>query len=151
MNSLYMLVSFFFIHIGLGRKISIPYAIALGASPYYVMAMAFFLDMIQIPVFVYVYTHTTKIPIIKRFKERIEGRSESLENSGLVKWAKRFGKVGAIMLAAMPFQGGGMWSGVLLTFILKIKGWQMYLLLAIGSLFGCVIMAFGSAAILSLF
>jgi len=147
----YVIVSFFFIHIGLGRKISIPYAIALGLGVYYVLASAIFLDVVQIPLFIYIYTHTSKIPIIKNFKSRIERRSESLEESKMLKWAKRFGNLGTVLLSAMPFQGGGMWSGVLLAYILKLDKRLMYILLSIGSIIGCSIMAFGTSFIISLF
>jgi len=151
MIDVYILISFFFIHIGLGRKISIPYAIALGFNEYYILIFAVLLDVLQIPIFIYIYTHTSKIPLIRRLKSMIEKRSENLEESKIMKWAKNFGKLGTLMLSAMPFQGGGMWSGVLMAFVLKLERIQMYLLLTIGSILGCSIMAFGTSFILSLF
>jgi uncharacterized membrane protein len=151
MLDVYILVSFFFIHIGLGRKISIPYAIALGFTDHYILLFAFTLDVLQIPFFKYLYTHTSKISIIKRLKEGMERRSEDMEGSKLIKWAKGMGKIGTVMLAAMPFQGGGMWSGVLLAHVIKLDRKQMYVFLSIGSLIGCTIMAYGTSYILSLF
>ncbi|HOP09854.1 MAG TPA: small multi-drug export protein [Candidatus Methanofastidiosa archaeon] len=151
MIDIYILISFFFIHIGLGRKISIPYAIALGITDWNVLIFAFILDVLQIPLFMYIYTHTSNIAIIKRFKARIEGKSTKMEGSRILVWAKNLGKAGTLLLAAMPFQGGGMWSGVLLAYILKLENRQMYPLLSAGSLIGCSIMAFGTSFILSLF
>jgi len=151
MIELYIAISFFFMHIGLGRKISIPYAIALGANEYFVLMLAIVLDLIQIPVFSHLYAHTSRIGLVNRIKERIERRSENMEDSKMVNWAKKLGKIGTIALTAMPFQGGGMWSGVLLASILKLQRWQKYVLLSMGSALGCSIMAFGTSAVISLF
>lgn len=151
MTDIYIIVTFFLIHIGLGRKISIPYAIALGINAYYVLIFAIALDVMQIPVFSHLYTHTSRIDVINKLKERIEKKSENMEESRIVRWAKNLGKVGTIALTAMPFQGGGMWSGVLLASILKLQTWQKYILLSMGSVLGCSLMAFGSSAIISLF
>ncbi|MHC1604377.1 MAG: small multi-drug export protein [Candidatus Methanofastidiosia archaeon] len=151
MKIIYLFISFLVAHIALGRKISIPYGMAAGGNMLLITVSAFILDIIQIPFFLYVYTHTSNIPILQKIKVRMMQRSEGLEQSRFIKWAKRMGKIGTIIVAAIPFQGGGMWSGVLLAYILKLKKWQTYLLLSFGSLLGCIIMAVGMREILSFF
>ncbi len=143
-------MSFLLTHFVLGRKISIPYALALGENAYAITATAFILDIIQIPIFLYLYTHSSKIGIINKGRDRIISRSKNMEHSRLVIFAKKMGKVGIIALAAMPIQGGGMWSGVLLAHVLNLKRWQTYLLLSIGSFVGCIIISVGVSRILSL-
>lgn len=144
-------VTFFFIHILLGRKISIPYMLALGTDVHILIPAAITLDILQIPVFLHLYTHTTRIGIVQRITNRIEERSHHLEESRLVRWAKKMGIAGIVIVTAMPIQGGGMWSGVLLTHVLKLRTIYTYGLLTIGSIIGCTIIAFGVAQIISFF
>lgn len=151
MASAYLYLSFIATHILLGRKISLPSSIALGGDVYTLLAMGILLDILQIPVFLYLYSHSTKIGFLSSFSERMRRKKDSMSSSRLMLWAKKWGKIGTIILAAMPIQGGGMWSGVLLAHALNLERWQAYVLLTIGSVIGCTLMAFGTSGIMSLF
>ncbi len=151
MASGYLYLSFLVTHIALGRKISLPSAIALGGDVYTLLVLGIALDIVQIPFFLYVYSHSTKIGVFSKIAERIGKKKERISSSRLMHWAQRWGKYGTIVIAAMPIQGGGMWSGVLLAHALNMERWQAYLLLTIGSVIGCTIIAFGTSGVMSLF
>ncbi len=147
----YVYLTFLALHIGLGRKISIPSAMALGINTATVVAMGIALDVMQIPFFLAVYGHTARIPWFRSLSDRLEKRSHSIESSRLVRWARTWGTYGTVLVAAMPIQGGGMWSGVLLAYMLRLKRWQTYVFLTIGSVLGCCIIALGITGILRMF
>ncbi len=147
----YLYISFVVTHIVLGRKLSLPSAIALGGDVYTLLVLGIALDIIQIPFFLYVYSHSTKIGFFSWIAGRIGKKKESISSSRLMRWAQRWGKYGTIVIAAMPIQGGGMWSGVLLAHALNLERLQAYILLTIGSIIGCTIIAFGISGIMSLF
>jgi uncharacterized membrane protein len=136
--------SFIFIHIFLGRKISIPYGVALGINPYMVGAEAFLLDVIQIPFFYHLYEHSTRISIVASLKRKSEERQRNLEKSRLFTLAKNSGRLGIIIISASPLQGGGMWSGVLMTFLLNLPKRESYVLNILGSILGCVVLVVGA-------
>jgi uncharacterized membrane protein len=141
--------SFIFIHIFLGRKISIPYGVALGINPYMVGVEAFLLDVIQIPFFYHLYEHSTRISIVASLKRWSDERQRNLEKSRLFTLAKKSGKLGIIIISASPLQGGGMWSGVLMTFLLNFPKRESYILNILGSILGCAILVVGTNILLN--
>jgi len=151
MHTVTVAATFFFMHILLGRKISIPYMLAIGTNVHTLIVFAIVLDVLQIPVFEHLYTHTSNTGIMQRISARIEQRSRHLEKSRLVLWARKMGIAGIVVVSAMPIQGGGMWSGVLLTHVLKLRRAYTYGLLTLGSIIGCTLIAFGVSKILALF
>jgi len=54
-------------------------------------------------------------------------------------------------VAAMPAFGGGMWTSILMAYFLKIDRRKSVLLLALGSLIGCLIVVFGFDGLIHLF
>ena len=57
--------------------------------------------------------------------------------------AQRWGQFGVIFIAAIPFVGGGIWSGVLLARLLKLNKLRAAMLLIIGSIISCVVLSVG--------
>ncbi|MFQ6089634.1 MAG: small multi-drug export protein [Candidatus Methanofastidiosia archaeon] len=138
------------IHIFLGRKLSVPYGIGLGLNPLIVGTMAFMLDMAQIPVLLYLYTSSSKSRLIQRLSEKIHERKLKIRNGILKDASKKFGKLGVVILVAKPIQGGGMWSGVLITVLLGMNDRERYPLLALGSILGILVLIFGTEALIVL-
>lgn len=149
MQDYLFVLSFIFIHIFLGRKISIPYGIALGIEPYVVGVGALLLDVIQIPFFYHLYERSTKISIIASLKRRGDERQRNLEKSRLFTLAKNSGRLGIVLISASPLQGGGMWSGVLMTFLLNIPKRESYVLNILGSILGCAVLVVGADMLLN--
>jgi uncharacterized membrane protein len=57
--------------------------------------------------------------------------------------AQKWGELGVIFIAGVPFVGGGMWSGVLLTRLLKLSRIRGAILLMTGSIASCLILSLG--------
>jgi len=149
MHDAYLILTFFLIHVGLGRKISIPYWLAFGEDVYVVIGIAIFLDIVQIPVLEYLIAHATErlSPFLKKIKEK----TPDIEHSRLVMWAKKVGPIGTIVITAMPLQGGGMWSGILLAHVFDLSRHIKYLFLSIGSVIGCTLIGVGANQLFSYF
>lgn len=142
------ILTFLLVHIFLGRKISVPYGLAIGLKIWWVALFALALDVVQIPFFYYIYEGGSKAEIVKRLKGRLLRREEDFKSSKLFKFAKKWGKVGAILVVALPFQGGGIWSGVMVAYLLGFSKREGYLLLTLGSITGIFILIVGFAPII---
>lgn len=143
MKDYLVIFTFIIVHILLGRKISIPYGIAFGMNPLLVGTEAFILDILQIPFFYYLYESSTRISIIADLKRWSEEKQKGMEKGFLFKFLKNTGRVGIVIISASPLQGGGMWSGVLMTFLMNHPKRESYLLLIAGSLLGCAVLVAG--------
>lgn len=144
------------------RFISIPVGVALFGKWYIVVILIVLMDVIQAPFYYYIYESPHKMEFIliqlkrirtsfTRITRRIRIREERNIHARLLKRARSFGQWGVVFITAMPFLGGGMWSGVLLSHLLKIEKKKSYFLLTSGSLIGCIFLALGFGGIKVLF
>jgi uncharacterized membrane protein len=60
------------------------------------------------------------------------------------------GPPGVVAITMLPLKGCGMWSGVLLSKLLKIPMLKSYSLLVLGSFLGCLLVAGAGEAIFKL-
>jgi len=88
--------------------------------------------------------------LIRRFRRVIERiakkkifRRERKFHSRILVRAQRWGQFGVIIVAALPFVGGGIWSGVLLSRFLKLKIAKGHLLIWLGSILGSSFISLG--------
>jgi uncharacterized membrane protein len=149
-------------HIFGNRLISVPVGMALFGKWYIAVILLVFMDIIQVPFFYYFYESPHKMEFIRKILGTIRSifigltrhiriKQERNIHAGLLKRARSFGQPGVVLITAMPFLGGGMWSGVLLSHLLKIEKRTSYFLLACGSLLGCTFLALGFGGIKFLF
>ena len=132
------------------RIVFVPAGMALGIGKYVILVIVFFLDLIQIPFYFYIYEKgASKIKFLSAILEKLP-KKEDMERSGLLKFAKSLGSFGVVFVAAMPAFGGGMWTAVFISFLLGIERKKSIILLAIGSLIGCLIIVYGFEGILHL-
>jgi uncharacterized membrane protein len=148
-----------FTHIIASRLISIPVAVALFVKWYIAVIFIFAMDVVQIPLYYYIYESPKKIKFIMvrlrlwrrrigRFAKKVNvTRGDRNWQAMLLKRAQRLGRLGVMFVAAMPSLGGGMWSGVLLAHLLKLDKKRSYLLLSAGSLISCLVLALGFGGI----
>jgi len=109
-----------------------------------VLPFILLLDAIQIPFYFYLYNMgTTSIRPLARFKAKLIAKSEKGAAGKLLGWARRYGVVGVFLVAALPFFGGGVWTGVLLAYVLGLKKIVSYSALLLGCLVGITILALG--------
>ena len=134
---------FFVLYILGSRIIFIPAGMAMGIGKHAILAIVFALDLVQIPIFYYIYEKgTEKIKILNFLYSKLPTK-ESVNSSGLMKFAKSLGGFGIVLIAAMPAFGGGMWTSVLVAHLLKLEKKLSIFLLALGSLLGCLGIVYG--------
>lgn len=142
---------FSFLYIVGSRVVFIPAGMALGIGKYVVLVIVFLLDILQIPFYFFIYEKgATKIKFLAALYSKLPTK-EQMERSGLLKFARSLGSFGVVLTAAMPAFGGGMWTAVLISYLLNIDRKKSIILLAIGSLIGCLIVVYGFEGILGLF
>ncbi len=145
-------------HIIASRLVSIPVGIALFGRWYVPVIFIFFMDLIQIPFYYYIYESPGKIKFIivrlrlyrrllKKYLHRFRIKPERNFHATLLKRAQHYGQWGVPFIAGTPFLGGGMWSGVLLSHLIKLEKKKSYVLLSCGSLASCIFLALGFGGI----
>lgn len=132
-----------------GRKIAVPYGIAITNNVWLTAALTLTLDLIQIPIFYFIYATGKKISLLRKAKIDAKNRKQKIKHYRLLNWAKKSGSMGIFIVSMLPSFGGGIWSAVLLAFILKTDKRLMYLIITLGSLIGTVILAFAAQGIIN--
>ncbi len=85
----------------------------------------------------------TSIRPLARFKAKLIAKSEKGAAGKLLGWARRYGVIGVFLVAALPFFGGGVWTGVLLAYVLGLRKTVSYSALLLGCLVGIALLALG--------
>lgn len=152
------LPGFFLIHLLLGRAGSIPYGIAIFHKWYTASLIIIPFDFLQILFFSFVYKLASKWSrmnnlwrmmrinikkFLKRSRIKRVMKSERKFHSSMLVRAQKWGELRVIFIAGVPFVGGGMWSGVLLTRLLKLSRIRGAILLMTGSIASCLILSLG--------
>lgn len=143
-----LVLSFIVIEMFTGRKCGIPYGVGVaGFNIYIVFFGALAIDLVQIPIFYFIYETTTHLirPLAK-LRARLVASEGRLESSRFVRMVRAFGNIGVMVVTAWPFGLGGMWSGVLLAHAFRLNRRAGYVLLSIGSIVGCALFVWGSSA-----
>jgi len=158
MRYLWLVPSIFLTHICLGRFFSIPYTLALFNKWYLSVCIISSIDMIIVPFYFrlfdrvitsrgFIVRERLLIRRIRRVVERITKkkifRRERKLHSRILVRAQKWGQFGVIIVAALPFVGGGIWSGVLLARFLKLKIAKGHLLIWLGSILGASFISLG--------
>lgn len=158
MKYLWLLPSIFITHFLFGRLVSIPYALAVFNKWYWAVCVTWPIDVITVPLWLSIFNKVTnsrtlvarKRLLIRYLRKGIEKltkrkifRRERKFHSQILRRAQRWGQLGVIVVAAFPFVGGGIWSGVLLSRFLKLKVTRGYLLICLGSILGISLIALG--------
>jgi uncharacterized membrane protein len=129
-----------------GRKLAVPYGVAFPNNLWQTIILTLALDFIQISMFYFIYDKSVaKLKVVSRL--RVESKKR-IEKSRTVQWAKNFGLIGVFILSTLPSFGGGIWSAVLLAFLLKANKKIAYLTILTGSLIGITLLAFFSHGII---
>lgn len=132
----------------IGSRIwSVPVALKLHFPRFIVFVMVLGLDLLQIPLFYYIYNKGfPKIKYLKILFAKLPTQ-EKFQKSRLGKIAQNFGSVGVIFISMLPTFGGGIWTAVLFAHILRLDNRRSFLFIAIGSLMGCWAVVYGWDAI----
>ncbi len=125
-----------------GRKIAIPYGIALTQSLWLPITLTVILDILEIPLFYFIYSKGGRIKALKNAKIDAKSHKEKIKRYEAWHWAKELGTPGIFIISMLPSFGGGIWSSVLLAFMMKTDKKLAYFLIIAGSLVGTMFIAF---------
>jgi uncharacterized membrane protein len=133
-----------------GRPAAILSAQFLGLKIFFLLPVVVMLDTLQIPLFYHLYNTVSNRIVIQKFYNKSEKRINRLKQSRFFKWLQFLGKPGVIAISMLPLKGCGMWSGVLLSKLLKLPRQTSYPLMIVGSLLGCLLLLGVGEAVLEI-
>jgi len=120
-----------------GRPVAILSAQFLGYKASFLLPVVVLLDTLQIPLFYHLYGTISDSLLARKLSERTIKRGNNLSKSKLFRWLQVMGAPGVVAITMLPIKGCGMWSGVLLSRLLKFSKPTGYPLLIGGSILGC--------------
>lgn len=120
-----------------GRSVAILSAQFLGYKASFLLPVVVLLDTLQIPLFYHLYGTISDSLLARKFSERTIKKGKNLSKSKLFRWMQVMGAPGVVAITTLPLKGCGMWSGVLLSRLLKFSKLTGYPLLIGGSILGC--------------
>ena len=123
-----------------GRPVAVLSAQLLGYTALFIVPVVVMLDTLQIPMFYYLYGALSQRLLVRKLSERAGKKERKLHESRFFRWMQVMGAPGVVAITLLPMKGCGMWSGVLLSKVLKYPKPYSYLLLILGSTLGCAIL-----------
>lgn len=136
----YYFLNFFALYIFGGRTAALLSAQWLGQSLVFFFPLIVLLDILQIPLFYRAYEGLLHLSFLSRVGPWLERRREGLQRSRAWRFWSAWRGLGVFLITLMPVKGGGMWSGVLMAFSLKIPKRASYPILIGGSVAGCLLL-----------
>jgi uncharacterized membrane protein len=136
----YYFFNFFALYVLGGRTAALLSAQWLGQSLLFFFPLVVLLDIVQIPLFYRAYEGLLRLSFLSRVKPWLERRRESVQQSGIWRVWSAWKGLGVFLITLVPVKGGGMWSGVLMAFSLKIPKRASYPILIGGSVAGCLLL-----------
>lgn len=133
-----------------GRPVAILSAQFLGFKITFLLPVVVMLDTIQIPFFYHLFGKISKRLFLRKFRERTSKKEIRLRKSKFFHWIQLMGTPGVVAITMMPLKGCGMWSGVLLSKLLRLPKQSSYPLLILGSILGCILLIGVGEAIIQL-
>lgn len=144
------IVFFLVTYIAGGRKIGIPVGFALGMNPLLVFILGLSIDWCQVPIFLEFYSQVSKLISrlsLQKLLNKLSHYGPRIVNKST--FVKEYGLLALVILAALPIQGGGVWSACLLAHSLSIKK-GVYPSIFLGSLLGCLVITAACLGIINI-
>jgi len=133
-----------------GRPVAILSAQFLGFRAFFLLPIVVMLDTLQVPLFYYIYGRISNGLFMRKLSERAIKKEKRLLKSKLFHWIQLMGTPGVVAITMLPIKGCGMWSGVLLSKLLRLPKQTGYPLLIVGSILGCILIFGVGEALLQL-
>jgi len=133
-----------------GRPVAILSAQFLGFRAFFLLPVVVMLDTLQVPLFYYLYGRISNGLLMRKLYERTIKKEERLHKSKFFHWIQLMGTPGVVAIAMLPLKGCGMWTGVLLSTLLRLPKQASYPLLIAGSILGCILIYGMGEAVLQL-
>jgi uncharacterized membrane protein len=133
-----------------GRPVAILSAQFLGFRAFFLLPVVVMLDTLQVPFFYYLYDRISNGLLMRKLYERTIKKEERLHKSKFFHWIQLMGTPGVVAISMLPLKGCGMWTGVLLSKLLRLPKQVSYPLLIAGSILGCILIYGMGEAVLQL-
>ena len=133
----------------LGKETVIPAGVKLGINPLVMALSIAFVDIIVALFLIWNYDLAKKIPLIGRFMIKVENIGKS--SSDKYAWLKPLRFIGIMLFVMVPFQGSGGLVGSILGRLIGMKPWNTFFAISIGSITGCLAIAYSANAIIEVF
>ncbi len=133
----------------LGKETIIPAGVIAGINPLIMALSIAFVDIVVALFLVWNYDLAKKIPFIGTFIDKIEKIGKKTSNK--YNWIKPLRFIGIILFVMVPFQGSGGLVGSIIGRLIGMKPWNIFFAISVGSIFGCILIAYFADIILSIF
>ncbi|MBW2333916.1 MAG: small multi-drug export protein [Deltaproteobacteria bacterium] len=133
-----------------GRPVAILSAQFLGFRAFFFFFLVVMLDTLQVPLFYYLYGRISNGLFMQKLYKRITKKEQRLHKSKFFHWIQLMGTPGVVAISMLPLKGCGMWTGVLLSKLLRLPKQVSYPLLIAGSILGCILIYGMGEAVLQL-
>ena len=133
-----------------GRPVAILSAQFLGFRAFFLLPVVVMLDTLQVPLFYYLYGRISNGLFMQKLYKRITKKEQRLHKSKFFHWIQLMGTPGVVAISMLPLKGCGMWTGVLLSKLLRLPKQVSYPLLIAGSILGCILIYGMGEAVLQL-
>jgi len=133
-----------------GRPVAILSAQFLGFRAFFLLPVVVMLDTLQVPLFYYLYGRISDGLFMQKLYKRITKKEQRLHKSKFLHWMQLMGTPGVVAISMLPLKGCGMWTGVLLSKLLRLPKQVSYPLLIAGSILGCILIYGMGEAVLQL-
>ena len=121
----------------------------VSVNPLSIALAVAFIDIVIALFLVWNYDLAKKIPIVGKFMQKVEYIGKS--SSDKYRWIKPLRFIGIILFVMVPFQGSGGLVGSIVGRLIGMKPWNTFIAISIGAIVGCLLIAYFSEAILSVF
>ena len=136
-----------------GGELTIPiinnHIVVPSIDPLIMALTIAFVDIIVALFLLWNYDLAKKIPLVGRFISKVENIGKS--SSDKYNWIKPLRFIGIILFVMVPFQGSGGLVGSIVGRLIGMKPLNTFLAICIGAITGCMLIAYFSEAILSVF
>ncbi len=134
-----------------GRPVAILSAQLLEVEMFLLLPVVVMLDTLQIPLFYSLYETLSNRLLVQKFYQKFKKKEARMRKSKLFHRLQLLGTSGVVTITMLPLKGCGMWSGVLLSKLLRLPKHASYPLLIVGSILGCILLLGVGEAIIRCF
>ena len=134
----------------LGKKGAFLYALLLKMNLYMVSVVIIISDIFLMVLLGRLFQATAnRVFPFTILQRKVVSVEQKLKESNLAEKIIKIGKVGILIITAVPFMGG-VWSGMALSKIIQLDNKQAYWLTGIGTIIGCAIFLLAAKGFINL-
>lgn len=133
-----VVVTLVIIQLILGKKASFPYGVLMGMSPVNIGVTVLITDIGLMFFAQALLENSLRLKWLKKLQQKIFISEDKLERSRWLRSFQNLGRLGVVIATSIPLSGG-IWTGLLMSKVLGLGKAESYVLVALGSTFGCAI------------